>query len=136
LLLRSPATVIDGEGAFRVIEGRGAVVKRVIAGCMVAFLLGSGFFVLWSEGIARGYGLAWAVVLGISMGLVALGPELPGMIALSYCCVGAGITLAEGVAAVVAVWLLRGLVALLILVEFVIGLLAVPAQWIAARRSS
>lgn len=136
LLLRSRATIVDEEGAFRVIEGRGAIMKHVTAGGMVAFLLVTGLWVFWNEAMGRGFGFAWAVVLGIGIGLVPLGAELPSMLALAYCCIGAGIALAEGTCAVAAAWSLRFVLALLLLIEFVAGVLAVPAQWIAARRAS
>jgi len=135
LLLRTRATVVhEDEGILRAIEGRGALLSSVLAAVMTGFFLLTGLIVLWRTAGPSGHGLAWAVVIGIGIGLVALGAELPSAVALALCAVRAAVVLLEGVLAAAAAWLLRGLVGVLFVAEFAIGLLAAPVEWIGSHR--
>lgn len=133
LILRPSGMIVDETGELRIVEAAGLTIGRGVAAVALTFILGFSVWVLIDTAIPQGYGLAWALALGISIGLVALGRELPSMLGLAICCVSAGAAIVEGLLAVLGVWALRLLCGIVLVLEFAVLVLALPAKWVAAR---
>jgi hypothetical protein len=136
-VLRPAPLVAEPEaGVLRPVEGFNALPPRLGALAIVAFILTVNVTVLIRRAIPAGVGLGWSIALAIGAGLILLGREVASMLSMAECCFSAAVVLFESVCAAVAVWLLRALLGMFFVLEFLLGLVAAPATMLFERMHS
>lgn len=130
LLLRPTPIAVDDAGALRPVDGFGYRVWSVVAALAVVAILGFETYVLAREAVPAGLGLPWVVVLGAGLALVALGRELASTVLMAVCCASAAVVLIRRFGVWLGLWLVRLLIGMMTVVEFIASLLAQPLRWI------
>jgi len=136
LALRSEPLVLDEREGLRPVGNYRTLLGRAIAIASIALVLTFSVVAMTRQEQAGSTQGMWILVMAAGLSLVVLGRELPAILA-----VGAGLFRAawRGTAVLLPrlmILLMRFAVVLLVVVEFIVGLIAAPVHWAMGLRRS
>lgn len=133
LIRRSSVVVEDAGGVTFATEAWGYAAWIAVGGVVLLVVVANSGLV--SE-FPKAVGIAAVLVLALGAGLIPLGRELPSMVSMALCTGLAIGRTVKGTMALIGSWAICTITGGFAVLEFFLGLIAVPAHWVMGPRGS